>query len=212
MSFKGGTTAGRGKVAKVAKAATVVKVKGKANTEPKNPKDAKELFLKRIKMCSVTYDYSDDAKAKSERLTALQELREFLNDTKNAATYALPHSDIVLEMIRKNIFQPLPMDKKSAEKLSPSETGVEDQHIVIDPAWPHLQGVYEFFFELIVCEVTDVKSIMVYVTDAFVQEFLQLFDSEELSERDYLKNILHRLYAKLVPRRKMIRKAINDCF
>jgi serine/threonine-protein phosphatase 2A regulatory subunit B' len=40
--------------------------------------------------------------------------------------------------------------------------------------------------------------------------FLQLFDSEEPREREYLKNILHRLYAKLVPRRKMIRKAIND--
>jgi len=39
-----------------------------------------------------------------------------------------------------------------------------------------------------------------------------LFDCEEPKERDYLKNILHRLYAKLVPRRKMIRKAKNDCF
>lgn len=27
-----------------------------------------------------------------------------------------------------------------------------------------------------------------------------------------MKNILHRLYAKMVPRRKIIRKAINDCF
>jgi len=35
---------------------------------------------------------------------------------------------------------------------------------------------------------------------------LELFDSEEPREREYLKNILHRLYAKLVPRRKMIRK------
>lgn len=31
-------------------------------------------------------------------------------------------------------------------------------------------------------------------------------------EREYLKNLLHKLYAKLVPRRKMIRKAINECF
>ena len=39
-----------------------------------------------------------------------------------------------------------------------------------------------------------------------------MFDSEETEERDFLKNILHKLYAKLVPRRKMIRKAITDCF
>ena len=41
---------------------------------------------------------------------------------------------------------------------------------------------------------------------------MSLFDSEEAVERDYLKNILHKLYAKLVPRRKMIRKAINETF
>lgn len=52
----------------------------------------------------------------------------------------------------------------------------------------------------------------VFITHSFIQEFLDLFDAEEPREREYLKNILHRLYAKLVPRRKMIRKAINDCF
>ena len=43
----------------------------------------------------------------------------------------------------------------------------------------------------------DVKSLKVYVTPQFVQEFLELFDSEESVERDYLKNILHKLYAKV---------------
>lgn len=61
-------------------------------------------------------------------------------------------------------------------------------------------------------EGIEVKQIKVYITPQFVQEFLELFDSEESLERDYLKNILHKLYAKLVPRRKMIRKAINEAF
>lgn len=39
-----------------------------------------------------------------------------------------------------------------------------------------------------------------------------MFDSEESREREYLKNILHRLYAKIVPRRKLIRKTITDTF
>ena len=215
ISFKAGTGVGRGKIGKGVKQVASIPVKGKTVSESRNPKDAKELFLRRIQMCSVTYDYSDDnkdARAKSERLTALQELREFLNDSKNVATYVLPHLEQVVEMVRKNIFRPLPMDKKSADKLGPSEGGLEDEDIIMAPAWPHIQGVYEFFFELIVSEVTDVKSIKVYITPAFIQEFLQLFDSEEPRERDYLKNVLHRLYAKLVPRRKMIRKAITDCF
>lgn len=56
------------------------------------------------------------------------------------------------------------------------------------------------------------KSLKMYINHKFIQEFLELFDSEEPKEREYLKNILHRLYAKLVPRRKMIRKAITDIF
>lgn len=61
-------------------------------------------------------------------------------------------------------------------------------------------------------DAIDTKAMKTYVTPQFVQEFLELFDSEESVERDYLKNILHKLYAKLVPRRKMIRKAMNECF
>lgn len=66
--------------------------------------------------------------------------------------------------------------------------------------------------QLIVTETTDVKSLKAFINHCFIQDFLELFDSEEPRERDYLKNILHRLYAKLVPRRRMIRKAITDTF
>jgi len=112
-------------------------------------------------------------------------------------------------MIEKNIFRPLPNVKKS--NLGMAETGVEADE-EMDPAWPHLQGIYEFFLQLVIHESIEVRSLKVYVTPQFVQDFLELFDSEESVERDYLKNILHKLYAKLVPRRKMIRKAINECF
>ena len=112
-------------------------------------------------------------------------------------------------MIEKNIFRPLPNVKKA--NLGFSETGIEAEDDS-DPAWYHLQGIYEFFLQLVINESVEVRSLKVYVTPQFVQEFLELFDSEESVERDYLKNILHKLYAKLVPRRKMIRKAINESF
>lgn len=97
-------------------------------------------------------------------------------------------------MIEKNIFRPLPNVKKS--NLNFAETGI-DQEEEMDPAWPHLQGIYEFFLQLVINESVEVRSLKVYVTPQFVQEFLDLFDSEESVERDYLKNILHKLYAKV---------------
>ena len=97
-------------------------------------------------------------------------------------------------MIEKNIFRPLPNVKKS--NLNFAETGI-DQEEEMDPAWPHLQGIYEFFLQLVINESVEVRQLKVYVTPQFVQEFLDLFDSEESVERDYLKNILHKLYAKV---------------
>lgn len=158
------------------------------------------------------YDYKDetkDVKGKSERLSAINELQNLLQDQKSVVQLIIPNLDNVMQMIERNIFRPLPNVKKS--NLAFSETGIEQEEEV-DPSWPHLQGIYEFFLQLIINEAADVKSLKVYVTPQFVQEFLELFDSEEGVERDYLKNILHKLYAKLVPRRKMIRKAINECF
>ena len=117
-----------------------------------------------------------------------------LSDQKNVATLIIPNLDEVMQMIERNIFRPLPNINK--KNLAFSETGVE-QDEEVDPAWPHLQGIYEFFLQLVINEAVDVKSLKVYVTPQFVQEFLELFDSEESVERDYLKNILHKLYAKV---------------
>ena len=87
----------------------------------------------------------------------------------------------------------------------------------MDPAWPHLQGIYEFFLQLVINESVEVKCLKVYVTPQFVQEFLDLFDSEESVERDYLKNILHKLYAKVsvkidnvVPQRVTINQSARE--
>jgi serine/threonine-protein phosphatase 2A regulatory subunit B' len=129
-----------------------------------------------------------------------------LGDQKNVATLIIPNLDEVMQMIEKNIFRPLPNVKKT--NLGFSETGIE-QEDEVDPAWPHIQGIYEFFLQLVINEAVDVKSLKVYVTPQFVQEFLELFDSEESVERDYLKNILHKLYAKVSEQKNNI---VNSWF
>ncbi len=72
-----------------------------------------------------------------------------------------------MEMIEKNIFRPLP-NKKKATNIGMSETGVEQEEQV-DPSWPHLQGVYELFLQLILNDATDVKSMKVFITPQFIQ-------------------------------------------
>lgn len=51
-----------------------------------------------------------------------------------------------------------------------------------------------------------------YIDQNFVVKLLELFDSEDPRERDYLKTILHRIYGKFMVHRPFIRKAVNNVF
>lgn len=61
------------------------------------------------------------------------------------------------------------------------------------------------------------KSFTKTVSDSFsfslhLQQLLELFDSEDPRERDYLKTVLHRIYGKFLGLRAFIRKQINNIF
>ena len=172
---------------------------------------AADSFLTKVRFCTQIWDFKEDSHAeeKNKRLRCLEEISAMLQNNQQVAEFFIPNLGVLIEMIKVNIFRPLPVVKKAG----PAEdmTGLEEE-TPADKSWPHLQPVYEFFLQLIVNDQADVKSLKGYVTSSFVQHFLGLFDSEELTEREYLKNILHRLYAKLVPRRKMIRSEVTNTF
>jgi len=52
---------------------------------------------------------------------------------------------------------------------------------------------------LIVNETIEARLLKNYITPQFIQELIGLFDTENDMERDYLKSIVHKLYAKVVP-------------
>lgn len=66
----------------------------------------------------------------------LQELCDLLGDQNNVVNLVIPNLDHIMEMIEKNLFRPLPIIKKTN---APSEMGMEEEEVIFDPAWPHLQ-------------------------------------------------------------------------
>ncbi len=72
--------------------------------------------------------------------------------------------------------------------------------------------MYEFLLRYVVSNDTDAKVAKKYIDQQFVLKLLELFDSEDPRERDYLKTILHRIYGKFMVHRPFIRKAINNVF
>lgn len=48
--------------------------------------------------------------------------------------------------------------------------------------------------------------------DWYLSQLLELFDSEDPRERDFLKTTLHRIYGKFLNLRSFIRRSINNVF
>ena len=88
----------------------------------------------------------------------------------------------------------------------------EEEEPTLEPAWPHLQIVYELLLRYVVSPDTDARLARRHVDQAFVVRLLELFDSEDPRERDYLKTILHRVYGKFMSHRPFIRRSINHVF
>ncbi|PKI77040.1 hypothetical protein CRG98_002543 [Punica granatum] len=113
-------------------------------------------------------------------------------------------------MVSANLFRaltPQPRENKIVEAFD-----LEEEEPSMDPAWPHLQLVYEFFLRFVASSETDAKLAKKYIDHSFILKLLDLFDSEDHRERDYLKTILHRIYGKFMVHRPFIRKSINNIF
>ena len=80
----------------------------------------------------------------------------------------------------------------------------------LEEAWPHLQLVYELLLKFILTAHLRHDVIVKHISNNFVNCFLELFDSEDPRERDYLKTILHRIYGKFMQMRPYIKDQIMN--
>ncbi|CAF1184960.1 unnamed protein product, partial [Didymodactylos carnosus] len=74
------------------------------------------------------------------------------------------------------------------------------------------QLVYDFFLRFLESPDFQPNTAKRYIDQKFVLNLLDLFDSEDPRERDFLKTILHRIYGKFLGLRAYIRKQINNTF
>ncbi|OIV90948.1 hypothetical protein TanjilG_16908 [Lupinus angustifolius] len=168
------------------------------------------LFLKKIQLCCFLCDFSDTFKCAYEKEIKRQTLYELFDIIQSDSFKFSKHQEELVRMIAVNIFRCLPPalhESSATETVDP-----EDDDRYLDPSWPHLQIVYEILLRYIVSTETDIKTSKRYIDHIFVLKLLDLFESEDQREREYLKTILHRIYGKFMVHRPFIRKAINNIF
>ncbi|CAN7040726.1 unnamed protein product [Brassica oleracea var. botrytis] len=169
------------------------------------------LFLKKLSLCCVLFDFSDPSKNVKEKEIKRQTLLELVD---YVATANGKFSETVIQeavrMVSVNIFRtlnPQPRENKVIDALD-----LEEEEPSMDPSWPHLQLVYELLLRFIASPDTETKLAKKYIDQSFVTRLLDLFDSEDPRERDCLKTVLHRVYGKFMVHRPFIRKSINNVF
>uniref|UniRef100_A0AC34Q056 Serine/threonine protein phosphatase 2A regulatory subunit n=1 Tax=Panagrolaimus sp. JU765 TaxID=591449 RepID=A0AC34Q056_9BILA len=171
---------------------------------------SEDLFLDKIRQCCVVFDFAadplSDLKYKEIKRAALNEIIDHVTNNRGVLTETVYPEAI--RMFSLNVFRVLsPPSNPSGAEFDPDEDEPS-----LEAAWPHLQLVYEFFLRFL--ESQDFQSNIAkrYIDQKFLIKLLDLFDSEDPRERDFLKTTLHRIYGKFLGLRAFIRKQINNIF
>ncbi|KAL0336025.1 UNVERIFIED_CONTAM: Serine/threonine protein phosphatase 2A regulatory subunit B' eta isoform [Sesamum radiatum] len=106
------------------------------------------LFIRKVKMCCVEFDFTDptkNLKEKEIKRQTLLELVEYMTSTTGKFTETVMQE--VVKMVSVNIFReftPQPRENKLVDGVD-----LEEDEPAMDPAWPHLQVMYEFLLSII---------------------------------------------------------------
>jgi len=184
------------------------------------------ILMKKIDICKVLYNDHNTAKSSQDdddgREFKIKTLLEILEFVKLAKHYKqLPHSIVkeLFAMISVNIFRDFDSESKKLRviNINPPELYQaldvhEDENIMLDPSWPHLQVVYDILLNLLASSQMDPKSLArgSCLDKPFILGLLDLFESEDPREREVLKAIVHRIYEKFTFFRCFMRRAFNN--
>ncbi|XP_011674036.1 serine/threonine-protein phosphatase 2A 56 kDa regulatory subunit epsilon isoform isoform X2 [Strongylocentrotus purpuratus] len=170
------------------------------------PPEQQELVVKKLEQCCMVFDFMDavsELRGKEIKRASLNELVDYITTGRGVLTEPLYPECI--QMISCNIFRTLPPSENS-------DFDPEEDDPTLEASWPHLQLVYEFFLRFLESPEFQPSIAKKYIDQKFVMHLLELFDSEDPRERDFLKTVLHRIYGKFLGLRAFIRKQINHIF
>ncbi|XP_072959798.1 serine/threonine protein phosphatase 2A 57 kDa regulatory subunit B' kappa isoform-like [Typha angustifolia] len=172
--------------------------------------EKQSLFLSKLNLCCVILDFSDrnkDSTEKDSKRQTLMELVDYL--AADNPQFTEPMIAASCRMFSINLFRVFPPHCRFNSFASGE---MEEDEPVFDPAWYHLQIVYDLLLRFIMSSSIDVKIAKKYLDNLFILRLLELFDSDDPRERECLKTVLHRIYGKFMAHRSFIRKAVSNIF
>jgi len=109
------------------------------------------LFRQKLDLCSVIFNFDDpdlDKRSIDIKRRTLLELVDFVNNAGGQKVFNESMEEIMI-CVNKNICRSLP---PQTEDFDP-----EEDEPVLEPSWPHLQVMYEFFLRFVVSAEVNAK-------------------------------------------------------
>ena len=173
-----------------------------------------ELFKAKLRLCRQTFDFRDpqneegSSKDCEAKKNTLLELVDYLNV--NSAVFCRPVLAELMKTVQANIFRALGRSSPAANKTTTLDPDEDEPNL--EEAWPHYQVVYELLLRFVMTHEIDAADIREALSESFILNLLELFNSEDPRERDYLKTLLHRIYGRFMPLRDFIRESVMNFF
>lgn len=163
-------------------------------------------------MCCCSCDFSDTLKMPREKEIKRQTLLELVDYIQSGSSKVNETMQgELIKMISVNIFRCLP-PAYHENSSTPEGADPDEEEPSLDPSWPHLQLIYELLLRYVVSSEIEPKIAKRYINHTFVLRLLDMFDSEDPREREYLKTAVHRIYGKFMVHRPFIRSSISNIF
>ncbi|WOL00937.1 serine/threonine protein phosphatase [Canna indica] len=134
------------------------------------------LFLRKLQICAVVFDFSDTLKMireKEVKRRTLSELVDFVQSGSGRLTE--PVQEELVRTVGTNIFRYLP--PASHENTGSEAADPEEEDPFLDPAWPHLQLVYELLLRYVISSDTDTKVAKRYFGSSLFSSLVRVCSS-----------------------------------
>ncbi|KAJ2881668.1 serine/threonine-protein phosphatase 2A 56 kDa regulatory subunit delta isoform [Coemansia aciculifera] len=171
--------------------------------------ERKELLSQKLLQCTYIYDFlspNDNLEGKEAKQRTLTEILDYMNDRSGIITFDMYPK--LFKMVSANLFRTVPPQINAfGDPFDPEEDEPREE-----PAWPHLYLVYLIFLRFLESPDFNNSAARPYIDHSFTVQLLELFDCEDVRERESLKTVLHRIYGKMLGMRSFIRRSINNIF
>jgi len=180
-----------------------------AKLKDTDPSKQGELFIQKLKECRRLHNFKDPEAELPDKEGKRQTLVELLEWVNPKSSSTLWHEEAILTEIVETVGCNLYRTLTKRQRIPTDMLDVDEEEPPFDPAWPHLEPIYEMLQRVVSTKDIDPSLMGRVLSASFTERLVELFDAEDPRERECVKSICSRIQARIQPLRSPLRRAIQ---